>query len=57
MNNCLNSFLRFKVEKLFHPESPGIKIKVKRSWIGRLFKPKSFATLTEALKNNKENTL
>tara|TARA_R110000782_G_scaffold214008_1_gene301913 strand:- start:2597 stop:2767 length:171 start_codon:yes stop_codon:yes gene_type:complete len=50
MIKYLHSFLRFKVEILFHPESPGIKVKVKRSWIGRLIKPTAFATLTEVLK-------
>ena len=50
MTKYLHSFLRFKVEKLFHPESPGIRVNVARSWIGRLIKPTAFATLTEVLK-------
>jgi hypothetical protein len=49
MNRHLHSFLRFKVQILWHPESPGIKVKVMRSWIGRLIKPTAFATLSEVL--------
>ncbi len=35
---------------LWHPESPGGKVEVTRSRIGRWFKPVAFATLTEAMK-------
>jgi len=41
----------FKTLELWHPESPGIKITVNRSRFGRLFKPKDFATLQEAIKS------
>jgi hypothetical protein len=50
MSGYLHSFLRFKVQILWHPESPGIKVKVTRSWIGRFIKPIAFATLSEVLK-------
>lgn len=36
---------------LWHPDSPGMKVTVYRTFIGSLFKPKYFATLTEVLKN------
>ena len=36
---------------LYHPESPGMKVKVTRNWLQRLLYPKDFATLTEALKS------
>lgn len=42
--------LRPKVAELWHPESPGMKVTVTRTWIGRLFKPSCFATLGESLK-------
>ena len=34
---------------LWHPDSPGMKVLVVRGWLGRLFKPKEFATLGEAI--------
>ena len=36
-------------EWLWHPDSPGIKIYVVRGFWGRLFKPRDFATLGEAI--------
>ncbi|MCK5019917.1 MAG: hypothetical protein KAS32_22875 [Candidatus Peribacteraceae bacterium] len=36
--------------EVFHPESPGLKVVVRRNKIGRLFKPKSFATIPETLR-------
>lgn len=36
-----------RTEELWHPESPGMKIWVSRTWLGWLFKPKDFATLSE----------
>tara|TARA_B110000977_G_C11041451_1_gene479041 strand:- start:1577 stop:1741 length:165 start_codon:yes stop_codon:yes gene_type:complete len=42
-------FLSLKTVTLFHPESPGVKVVVTRSWVGRLFKSPAFATLTECL--------
>ena len=50
----LYGFLRIKTAVLWHPESPGMKVTVTRSWIGRLLKPTAFATLSEALKNSIE---
>ena len=58
-----NNFLRIKTAVLWHPESPGSKVKVTRSWIGRLLKPTAFATLNECMregitwstKTNQEN--
>ena len=46
----MNNWLRLKRAALWHPESPGIKVQVTRSWIGRLFKPAEFATLGETRK-------
>jgi hypothetical protein len=37
--------------ELYHPESPGMKITITRSWIGRLSKPKDFATISECCKS------
>ena len=50
----LYGFLRVKTATLWHPESPGVKVTVKRSWIGRIIKPEAFATLGETLKNSIE---
>jgi len=38
----------WKAEWLWHPESPGQRVLVVRSFLGRLFKPRDFATLSEA---------
>jgi hypothetical protein len=35
--------------KLYHPQSPGVILTVKRGWLGRIFKNKDFATLGEAI--------
>lgn len=43
----MKKFLRLKSVSVFHPESPGIRVTVTRSWLGRLFKPSDFATLGE----------
>jgi hypothetical protein len=48
----IKKFLNFKTATLAHPESPGMRVEVTRSWIGRLFKPVGFATLNEVLKSN-----
>jgi len=45
-----NKILNRKTYWVFHPDSPGEKILVTRSWLGRLFKPIAFATLTETMK-------
>jgi hypothetical protein len=42
-------FLRLKTERLWHPESPGMKVDVTRSWIERIFNPLEFATLNECI--------
>jgi hypothetical protein len=34
---------------LWHPDSPGMRVPVRRSWLGRLFKPVEFATVGEVL--------
>lgn len=47
INNFISWFMNYKEYKLWHPESPGIVVTVRRSWIGRMFKPDLFATLTE----------
>lgn len=37
----------WKAEWLFHPECPGTRVLVVRTFLGRLLKPKDFATLSE----------
>lgn len=34
---------------VWHPESPGIRLNVRRGFWGRLFKPRDFATLGEVI--------
>ncbi|MHB1125253.1 MAG: hypothetical protein ACYC0T_21395 [Ramlibacter sp.] len=34
---------------LWHPDSPGVRVPVRRGVLGRLFKPRDFATLGEVL--------
>lgn len=34
---------------LWHPDSPGMRVLVVRGWLGRLLKPREFATLGEAI--------
>lgn len=41
------ALLRPRKEWLWHPESPGVKVLVVRTWIGRLLKPRDFATIYE----------
>ena len=43
--------LRPKVAELWHPESPGKKVTITRTWLGRLVKPACFATLGECMKS------
>jgi hypothetical protein len=52
--SLLKKLLQFKTETLYHPESPGCKVIVKRSWVGRLFKSSAFATLNETLNDKRE---
>lgn len=44
--------LRPKEVTLFHPESPGLEVKVTRTRIGRLFKDPLFATLKECARSS-----
>lgn len=44
-------------EKLYHPDSPGMRVIVVRGFWGRLFKPKKFATLNEAIQDNMRNSI
>ncbi len=37
--------------EVWHPESPGMKVKVTRTRLGRMFKPSAFATIGECLKS------
>ena len=39
-----------KKVNVWHPESPGVRLTVYRNWFQRLFYPKHFATLGEAIK-------
>lgn len=36
---------------LWHPESPGVRVPVVRSWWQRLFYPRKFATISEVLRH------
>ena len=36
-----------KTLTLWHPESPGMKVTVKRNWLQRLIYPKDFASIFE----------
>lgn len=42
-----------KASILWHPESPGMKVAVVRSWWQRCIYPKEFATLNETIKDYK----
>lgn len=42
--------------ELWHPESPGVRIIVRRSFLGRMFGSRHFATLSECLAAGKFNT-
>lgn len=47
MRKILYVLLRPRKQWLWHPESPGMKVLVVRTWIGRLLKPRDFATVSE----------
>ena len=42
-----------KAMRLLHPESPGMRVLVVRGWLGRLLKPREFATLGEAIDHSR----
>lgn len=42
----------FRTAKLWHPESPGMKVDVTRSRFGRFFKSDNFATYSECAKSS-----
>lgn len=44
-----------KTLKVFHPESPGIMITVKRNFLQRIFYPRYFATINEAIEHHIAN--
>ena len=48
--NFINWITKTKKLILFHPESPGMKIIVYRTFLGGLFKDSDFATLNETIK-------
>lgn len=48
MTDKISKLFEYRVEYLFHPESPGVRVWVVRGFWGRLFKDSKFATLTEA---------
>lgn len=52
MRRLIQFLLQPRTERLFDPDSPGMFNAVTRTWIGRLFKPKHFATLSESIKSN-----
>lgn len=43
-----------RIIEVWHPDCPGTKLRVRRSFLGRLFKPRDFATLSEALRSSKD---
>ena len=54
MRKLYEKLLRPRKESLFHPDSPGMRVEVERTWVGRLFKPLHFATLGEAIAQSKK---
>jgi len=50
IGKCYTLLFCPKTATLWHPDSPGEKVKVIRTWIGRIFKPAAFATLGECVK-------
>ena len=54
MRKLYEKLLRPRKESLFHPDSPGMRVEVERTWVGRLFKPLHFATLDEAIAQSKK---
>lgn len=47
MKNIFYLLLRPYKQWLWHADSPGVKVLVVRTWIGRLLKPNDFATIYE----------
>lgn len=43
----LLAVLRPRKQWLWHPNSPGVKVLVVRTWAGRMLKPRDFATTYE----------
>ena len=43
------NFFGVRDEELWHPDSPGMRVPTRRSWLGRVFKPAHFATLGETI--------
>lgn len=43
--------MRKQIKLVFHPESPGEQIFVYRTWWQRLWRPRNFATLSEAIRH------
>lgn len=56
IKELLDRFLDKKTETLWHPDSPGGKVKVTRIRFGRVFKHPKFATLTEVIRAHKSGT-
>lgn len=52
IRKTLRKLFRVRPEVLWCPESPGMRVMVYRSFIGRLFKSKHFATLGESIKHS-----
>ena len=50
MKSIIERLLCPRSVELWHPESPGMRVTVTRTWIGRAFKDSDFATVFEALK-------
>lgn len=47
MRKLLFRLMRPRKQWLWHPESPGVKVLVVRTWLGRLLRSRYFAGLTE----------
>ena len=51
--NLWRRLMRLKKQRLWHPESSGMRVVVNRSFVGRFFKPTHFATLSETIRSYK----
>lgn len=50
----LDLFCKRRTKIVWHPNSPGMKIQVKRTCFEDFFKPANFATISEVLKRYDE---
>lgn len=50
MRAWINGLLGAETQWVFHPDNPGVHIRVVRTCIGRFFKNPDFATVVESIK-------